>query len=201
MDATNFDARKIIRGKYSVKMRELQKAGRRPSSPADIMDARNAVPTDHHFWYDAFDTDFGIAGTEKNIFLFPQSPHLSSITPETTLLQGGLYLGDNIFGAKIYNIKDVIVNRDMTEKEARESPILLDLADGNQLRLDNYVENAFRFAKDQTNGNTAMMRILVPSDEKTLERAVVVGGSNIKFPFSGYGTLCGLNANFMEKYS
>ena len=161
----------LFEGDYRTKMAELRQAGYTPWSTENIMDARNAVSAKHTRWHNYVDTDFGIAGSKREIYLMPHSERLRAVTPRTILTEGWLHF-DSEDAAKRYNKSDLILDRDLTEKEARASPVWLDFAAGNQKRLDKYVKNTFRFGKDKFNYDT-MMGIFVPEDE--VERAVVLG--------------------------
>ena len=166
----------LFEGDYCKKMSELRESGFTPWSTEDIMDARNAVTSIHPIWNNYVDTDFGIAGTTKKIYLAPNSARLRAVMPQTRLTNGGLSF-DCREAAKTYNRSDLILSRDLAEQEARTSPVWLDFADGNQARLDTYVENNFRFGKDKFNYDT-MMGIFVPEDKN--ERAVVFNGLNYR---------------------
>src|SRR3989344_7590281 len=112
----------IFEGEYRTKMSELREAGYTPWSTEDIMDDRNAVPAEHPRWNNYIDTDFGIAGTKKKIYLAPHSARLRAITPQTVLTNYGLALGREE-AAKAYNRSDLILGRDLTEEEARASSV------------------------------------------------------------------------------
>lgn len=164
-------------GEYRAKMFELVQAGFTPWSTENIMDARNAVPSEYPLWNNYFDTDFGIAGTKKKIYLAPYSARLRAVTPQTRLTYGGGGLPlreDALDEARTYNRNDLILDRNLTEEEARGSQVWLDFADGDQKRVEKYVENTFRFGKDRFNYDK-MMGIFVPQDKEPIERAVVLG--------------------------
>lgn len=172
----------VFEGNYLTAMSELREAGFTPWSTEDIMDARNEVPVEHPRWNNYIDTDFGIAATKKKIYLVPHSARLRAATPNTKLTQYGLLMkGAHLDEAKTYSRSDLILDRDLTEKEARASPMWLDFAAGSQELLDTYVENTFRFGKDKFNYDT-MMGIFVPADEKSIERAVVLYSLNLRSP-------------------
>ncbi len=183
MNAAEFGLKpgqELFEGNYCIKMSELCEAGLTPWSTEDIMDARNAVSFEHPKWNNYLDTDFGIAGTKTKIYLMPHSERLRAVMPQTRLTNGGLSF-DCREAAKTYNRSDLILSRDLAEQEARTSPVWLDFADGNQARLDTYVENTFRFGKDKFNYDT-MMGIFVPEDKN--ERAVVLvrlNGSSLAY--------------------
>lgn len=162
----------LFEGEYRTKMTELREAGYTSWSTEDIMGARNAVPAEHPRWNNYIDTDFGIAGSKRKIYLMPHSERLRAINPQTRLTDGGLPLGRE-GTAKAYSRSDLILGRDLTEEEARANPAWLDFAAGDQNRLDKYVENTFRFGKNKF-GYDTMMGIFVPKDE--VERAVVLFG-------------------------
>ncbi len=160
----------LFEGDYRTKMAELREAGYTPWSTEDWMDARNGVNSNHPFWNNYGDTDFGIAGSKRKIYLTPRSERLRAVTPRTRLTDGGLRF-DSEDAAKAYNRNDLILGQDLTDEEARTSQVWLDFAAGDQKRLDKYVEKTFRFGKDKFNYNT-MMGIFVP--EEGNERAVVL---------------------------
>ncbi|MEK6863623.1 MAG: hypothetical protein AABW53_02910 [Nanoarchaeota archaeon] len=176
---------KLFEGEYRAKMAELRKAGLTPWSTEDVMDARNDVNSNPLRWENYFDTDFGIAGTEKEIYLLPRSERLHAVTPQTKLTTGGLPLKDAISEARAYNKKDLILGRELTEEEARSSPVWLAFADGGQERLDTYVERTFRFGKDRFDYN-GMMGIFVPSEKQPIERAVALFKLSVRSLAVGY---------------
>ena len=188
MNAPEFrlqSGQELFEGEYRTKMSELRRAGYTPWSTEDIMDARNAVPSSHPRWNNYVDTDFGIAKTKTKIYLAPHSARLQAVTPETRLTSLGLTLGaDDIETMQVYDRKDHILDLRLTENEARGSQVWLDFADGDQNRLDRYVENTFRFGKDRF-GYDTMMGIFLPQDGKPVERAVVLGGLNDWSPALG----------------
>jgi|SRR3989344_192385 len=161
----------LFEGDYRTKMAELREAGCTPWSTKNWMDARNGVKQDHPFWNNYGDTDFGIAGSKRKIHLMPHSARLRAVTPETILVDGGLSVVQEETLVKTYTRSDLILGRDLTEKEAHDSQVWLDFAAGNKKLLDKYVVNAFRFGKDKC-GYDKMMGIFVPEDE--VERGVVL---------------------------
>ena len=78
----------LFEGEYRAKMQELREKGLTPWSTEDTLDARNAVLPSHPRWHNYIDTDFGIAGTGKHVFLLPDSPNLRAITSQTELTNG-----------------------------------------------------------------------------------------------------------------
>lgn len=173
----------LFEGDYRTKMAEMREAGYTPWSTENWMDARNGVNSNHPFWNHYGDTDFGIAGSKRKIYLMPHSERLRAVTPHTRLTDDGGLRFDSENATKTYNRSDLILSRDLTEEEARASPAWLDFAAGNQKRLDKYVENTFRFGKDKFNYDT-MMGIFVPEDE--VERAVVLYRLYNRSHASGY---------------
>ncbi|MEK6905932.1 MAG: hypothetical protein AABX24_06025, partial [Nanoarchaeota archaeon] len=125
----------LFEGDYRTKMAELREAGYTPLSTEDWMTARNGVNSDHPFWNNYGDTDFGIAGSKTKIYLMPHSERLRAITPSTILKKGGLPLTEDGV-VKTYNRSDVILGQNLTDEEARSSQVWLDFADNNQKRLD-----------------------------------------------------------------
>ncbi|MEK6900243.1 MAG: hypothetical protein AABX05_03910, partial [Nanoarchaeota archaeon] len=119
----------------------------------------------------------GIAGSKTKIYLIPHSKRLRAVTPETILTDGGLPL-DIGTAVKSYHRKDLILDCDLTQKEALASLVWLDFAAGDQKRLEKYVERAFRFGKDKF-GYDKMMGIFVPEDN--VEQAVSLDGSDYEF--------------------
>ena len=165
----------LFEGEYRAKMSELRTAGCTPWSTEDWMDARNGVKSNHPFWNNYGNTDFGIARTKNKIYLAPHSARLRAVTPKTRLTSYGLALGMNdIETMHSYDRKDHILGRDLTEEEAHHSQVWLDFAAGDKKRLDKYVENTFRFGKNKY-GDDTMMGIFVPQDEEPVELAVVLG--------------------------
>ena len=161
----------------------MKEAGYIPWSPAHLMDARIAVSSSlHPLWNITFiNTDFGISGTSQGIYLTPHSSRLQQITSGSDMT-----MTDDILNkAKVYGRGNLILGRSLTEEEAREHPLWLDLADGDQLRLDRYVEKCFRFGKDNF-GYDAMMGFLVPLDLVPTERMVVLGNFMLKGHAYGY---------------
>ena len=135
---------KPFEGEYRAKMSALRRAGLTPWSTEDIMDARNAVASDHPLWNNYFDTDFGIAGTKTKIYLAPHSERLRAVTPNTGLTNYGLALGaDDIKTMQAYDRKDHILGRDLTEKEAYEHQVWLAFAGGDKNRLGQKGEKPF----------------------------------------------------------
>ena len=136
-----------------------------PVSPAWVMDQRNENPDmNHSLWNTYFDTDFGVAVTGNYTLALPHSPQLRAVTPETRCVDYGID-APVLKGANVYDAKSLILGEPLTEKQAHESPFWLDAADGNQNRLDKYVENAFRLGKDKYR-NDKMMGIYVSEDGK-----------------------------------
>ena len=177
----------LFEGDYRTKMAELREAGYTPWSTENYMDARNEVPAKHPRWNNFIDTDFGIAESKKKIYVMPHSARLRAVTPKTRLTDGGIPMGMDAFDeAKIYARSDLILDRNLTEKEARASPVWLNFAAGDQKRLDTYVKNTFRFGKDKFKYDT-MMGIFILEDEA--ERAVVLG--RLGYRYQAYGVhLC-----------
>jgi len=175
-------------GNYCVKMHELRGKGLTPWSTHHFMDVRKVVSSAHPLWNNYLNTDFGIAGTKEKIYLAPHSARLRSVESDTILTNYGLALEvSDSDTMQIYNRRDLILNLDLSEEEARSSPVWLSFADNNQARLDQYVEKTFRFGRDKFHYET-MMGIFVSAEEKPIERAVVldsigsgclVGGNNL----------------------
>ena len=161
-------------GDYLQKMFELRLAGLTPWSTEDVMDARNKVGINHPLWNNYFDTDFGIAGTKNRVYVIPHSKNLRSVTAGMKLTAGGLPLEVDA-SVKVYNHKDMILDRNLDEDEARKHPLWSAFAGGNQDQLNQYVEKAFRFGKDKYDYNQTM-GIFVPVDKEPIERAVVLSG-------------------------
>ncbi|MEK6809387.1 MAG: hypothetical protein AABY40_01815 [Nanoarchaeota archaeon] len=182
----------LFEGEYRTKMAELRQAGYTPWSTEDWMDARNGVDSDNPLWNNYGDTDFGIAGSKQKIYLMPHSERLRAVTPQTRLIKGGLSFTQD--GAvSTYNRGDLILGRDLTEEQARTSPVWLDFAAGDQKQLDRYVEKTFRFGKDKFNYDT-MMGIFVPEDE--VERAVLL--YRLNYSSRAYGSYhLGNNTRFV----
>ncbi|HLD40395.1 MAG TPA: hypothetical protein VJB13_04605 [Candidatus Nanoarchaeia archaeon] len=163
---------KLLRGEYRTQMDKLVREGYLPLSTEDIMDLRNLVLGYDFLWKNYFHTDFGLAGTLDNIYLFPHSQRLRAVTPETLHIMGGIALTEeDLSQAQIFSRGDLILARDLTEKEAKKSPLWLAFADGNQDRLERYIENTFRFGKDKY-GYQTMMGIFTFTDSSLLERSV-----------------------------
>lgn len=171
----------IFEGEYRTEMSKLREAGYTPWSTEEIMDARNEVDIDHPHWHNSFDTHFGIAGSDTNLYLMPYSKRLCAITPHTHLTNGGLPLNGEE-AAVVYNRRDLILGRHLTGEEARASPAWFCFAGGSQDRLDKYVEKAFSFGNDKF-GNKKMMGIFVPKDR--IERAVALGVLELSSPVDG----------------
>ncbi|GEM_PF-4100381 len=187
---------------YLKIMTEFREAGFIPGGPEDVMDARNEVPLDHPLWKYSIGTDFGVAGTYEKVYLFRRSAHLRAITPRVLNFSEGVIdlkvdhkLLDSML---IYDRKSLILGkcwpweegRKLTEEEARTHPLWLTFADGNQQRLDKYVENTFRIFKEQgiNQHDNKAMGIYIPSDssEKCLRlRAIEFSGSSAG---GAYGT-------------
>lgn len=183
----------LFQGEYRAAMHELVGTGYRPCSPADIMDARNVVSYAHRLWNKDIATDFGIVGVNHKIYLLPHSSHLQTINLSKKLTNGGLAVDSAATqNALVHDRGDLILGRDLSEEEARQSLIWFDLAEGDQDRLDMYVENVFRFGRDAF-GYDYMMGILAPK-ETPVERAVVLGSGLVsKFYSSGNYLNCRTN--------
>ncbi len=185
----------VFEGVYRDIMPQLVAAGFEPENPGWVLDQRNdAVGKPHQSaaWDNYFDTDCGIAGDTNRIYVAPHSPRLRAVTPQTRLVQGGIPLPSDDLSAmvRVYERNEHILSRDLTEQEARENQLWLDWADGNQARLDRYVENTFRLGKDSYKYDT-MMGIFVPED--AVERALFVYWLGSRSPafgnyFLNYGT-------------
>ncbi len=166
---------KIFEGEYRQKMFELRREGYSPWSTEDFIEIRNAVSLRHPFWHYNFDTDFGIAGTKRKIYVTPHSPRLRNIMPYTKLTFFGISMkACDLARAKIYYRADLILNRDLIEEEARQHPIWLSLVKENQEQLDKYVEHLFRFGWDKLDSKT-MMGIYIPEEIRPVEKPAVVG--------------------------
>ncbi len=191
-----FSGHCLFEGEYRTKMSELRLAGYLPASPSDIIEARLALPYDNPVW-NYVDTDFGIAATVENIYLIPNSTRLRNISPNTRLTSGGMYLnGGSPDGVQIFPRTALILDRALTEKEARESPIWKALAGGDKNKLDAYVEKVFHYGRNKL-GYTTMMTVILPEEKEPIERAIVMGRLDTKCSVSGMGTLCGINARFV----
>lgn len=106
--------------------------------PAHIMDARNkavGTPYEDALWNRYICTEFGLAGTRKELYLGPLEA-LSAVSTDRNRI-------------RIYQRDDLILKRELTEEEARSSSLWLRFADGDQNRLDRYVENTFRRGKNR----------------------------------------------------
>ncbi len=150
---------------YTKIMPALLKAGLIPISPAWVMDKRNenADPC-HPFWTNYWCTDFGVAGTKTHVCMLPHSQPLQALTPETPLVYGGIDC-KVLRHANIYDRGELILNRSLTEEQARPHSLWIELAEGDQKRLDNLVANTFRFGKDR-HGLDKMMGFFVGEDGK-----------------------------------
>lgn len=163
----------LFEGRYIDVMPALLKAGLNPVSPALMMDKRNeSSDPKNELWTNYWDTDFGLAADSENVYLFPHSKQLRKLTPKTKLKDHGIVL-KTVKGARALKRNDLILNERLTEKQAREHPGWLELADGNQARLDIYVENTFRLGNEYKFDK--MMALYVPQDKKPIERALVLG--------------------------
>ncbi len=166
----------VFEGVYRDIMPQLVAADFEPQGPSEVLEQRNdAVGKPHQSaaWNNYFNTDCGIADDKKKIYVAPHSPRLRAVTSQTRLMAGGIPLpGNNLpAGVKVYNRKEHILGRNLTEKEAHGSGLWLDWADGDQARLDKYVENTFRLGRDIHKYDT-MMGIFVLED--AIERALFV---------------------------
>ena len=161
---------------YPEAMQAVIGDGLTPVDPAWVMDKRNeavGTPYQNSLWSPYFDTDLGCASTDKRIHLFSHSKQLRKVTLSTKITNCALPVnGDE---SKTIDRKDVILDRPLTEKEARSHALLLELAEGDQNRLDNYVENAYRIGKDAF-GMERVMSVRIPYDSTLTLRAVVFGG-------------------------
>jgi len=147
-----------------------------PISPAVVMDTRNKSPfADNELWSSCWDTGFGLAADQKNVYFFPDSEKLRKLTPQTKLTNHGiLETARTIEDAKCIARSDMILNRDLTENEARSHAGWLQLANGNQNLLDTYVQNTFKLGMNRFK-YTTMMGLYVHNDEKPILRAVILG--------------------------
>ncbi|GEM_PF-5294407 len=135
----------------------------------DIMQARNIVLFDSHpLWNNYFNTNFGIVAAQQRIYLIPYSHQFFDVATQVRI-------ATDFTKVKSHARSDLILGRDLTAEEARNSPLWLDFADGNQKQLDDYVENTFRFGKDKL-GYEMMMGIHLPEEKEAVERTVGIGG-------------------------
>ena len=148
----NLETAQVKEGPYKVIMPQLITTGFDIWTPADFMDAGNAAvgtPRQDKVWEAYVDTAFGIAGTKEAVYLDPNSLRLQAITV-STVLNSALPLSDaDRAGMQRYQRSDLILGRDLSKKEAGKHPLWLAFADGDQGRLDRYVENTFRLGKDK----------------------------------------------------
>lgn len=181
----------VFEGRYNAIMPELLRLGFEPQSPADVMDVQNAAvgtPFEEVVWETGFDTDFGIAGTSEKVYALPHSPRLRTITSQTKLVDYGLPLLENDLpvGVKTYDRRELILNQDLTEEQARTHPLWFLFADGNQGRLDRKVENTFRLGRER-HQYTKMMGIYgISSGEIPIERSVFVLRLDVRSRAGGY---------------
>ncbi len=166
---------KLLEGRYLDIMPALLREGLVPITPAQVMDLRNKNPTadENSPWRTWLDTDAGFADDRKKVYLFPHSKVLRELTHETRLTDYGVKL-PNTKGAKSFNKEDLILRKDLTEKEALAHPLWLALAEGDKERLGTYVQNAFKLGKD-TFKYDKNMGFYVPEDNQPILRAVVLG--------------------------
>ncbi len=186
---------KLFEGEYREVMPAIIEAGLVPASPSWVMEQRNksaGTNNQDSLWNIYWDTDCGLAGDSKKVYLFPHSKELRKITPDTKLTGSGIANSD-ISKAVIYSRADLKLNETLTEEEARKHPIWQELA-GSQKRLDSYVENAFRLGKDKFNYDK-MMGVYAPDDE--VQRAVVLLWLNNRSNANGDRFLGNFNARLV----
>lgn len=161
----------IYKGQYNKVAPAIIKAGQSIASPAWVMDNRNQLGKKPDYLQDVMlYTNCGIFTYKKNIYVRPNSKNLIRITPKKELTNHGILTYD-FSGAKAYSTSDIMLNRPLTENEAREHIILLELAEGSQERLDKYVENAFRQAKNSGH-KEGVMGVYIEKESQPIERPV-----------------------------
>lgn len=171
---------KLFEGRYVDVMPEILRAGLAPISPAQAMDLRNKHVTadENGPWRTLLDTDAGIAVDGNRVYLFPHSRTLRELTSETELTRYGVKL-TNTKGSKSFSRKELVLdlNRDLTEKRALAHPIWLALAEGDEERLGNYVQNAFKLRRDTYKFESNRgMAFHVLGEYQPILRAVVLKG-------------------------
>ncbi len=194
---------KLFTGRYIDAIPELREQGLTPVTPAMVMDRRieAAKSNDKHLidelWDNYFDTAYGLAATKDRIYLQPDSGFLLSSSNSTRLTRNGIPISieaDNSF--KITERKEHILNERLTQEQARQHRLWLELADNNQDRLDSYAEQAFRLGKDK-HGYKEMMGFYVPEDENPILRAVFLTGLNSRSSAYGFRNLDGNDARLV----
>ena len=191
-------------GRYIDIMPELKEQGLTPVTPAMVMDRRIEAAKNKDkmlieaLWKNYFDTGYGLAATEESIYLNPNSSLLLDVNQKTRLVSYGIPLSKGEIGNnfKISSRKEHILNRQLTEKQARQHKLWLELADNNQERLDSYVEHAFRFGKDE-HSYEEMMGFYATRDSQPTLRAVCLGRLGDRSDASGSGSLGGNDARLV----
>lgn len=163
----------LVQGRCLDMIPDLLSEGLIPISSSPAMDLRNQYPTADQDgpWRTLLNTDAGLATDGKKIYLFQHSEHLRKLTPKTRLTDAGIALQGNLSGAKSFDIGDLILGTDLTEKEALAHLLWLELArkddESDEMakkRLNEYVQNAFKLGKD-AHDYDKNMRFYAPSSK------------------------------------
>ncbi len=172
---------KLATGRYIDIMPELREQRLTPVTPAMVMDRRIEAAKSkdksliYVLWNNYWDTSYGLAATKDKIYLHPNSRFLLNSNQNTSLVNYGIPINndeiDNSF--KITERKEHILNERLTEQQARQHKLWLELAENKQERLDSYVEQAFRLGKDEF-GHKEIMGVYVPKDNQPIQRAVCI---------------------------
>ena len=183
----------VFEGVYKRIMPELLKSGFRPLSPADIMDKR--LESDSSLSWDSyFDTDTGLTATTKKVQVLPRCKLLLDSNPDTKLVDNGIALPEDYDGnVTTFDRRELILNEQLTEKQALAHKGWLALAGNDQNRLARYVEKTFRLGKDRFRYNE-MMDFYVPEDRKPIVRGVILDRLDDGSNADGDGNLDGDDA-------
>ncbi len=186
---------------------EIVDVPREPCQVADIFERRvnSSKPDWMNYWFHTID---GIvipakgAYTEGRFKIRRNSESLRGVAPESesTLIDGGLPVDYESVPGVEFRIRDVIVNRDLTRDEARESPVLLELLGQDSSFRDIVVNKIFDEGKRQFDYNT-MMGLFLPHElQQAHERALFVSRLNGRSSLDGSYALhydCGRLVGFL----
>ena len=173
------------------------------ASKPDWMNA--SKPDWMNYWFDTVD---GIvlsaqgAYTDGRFKIRKNSQSLKAVTPQIadTLIRGGIrHTSYEETSGTEFMSKDVIVNRDLNRDEAIDSPVLLELLNGDSSLRDAVVDKIFYEGKNRFNYDT-MMGLFLPSElEEAHERALFVDWLDCGSWLVGVSDLLGDDARLVGK--
>ncbi len=152
---------KVLRGPYCETMAELTTNGFTPFPPERYFNLRtNSLGQTHQdkVWEAVFHTPFAISVTPEAVYLDTDPKRVV----ETILRVAGTGLIDygipsqDTPNIRKYRRGEVILGRDLSEREAKTNPLWLNLFAGDRDKLGSYVENTFKLGRDQYGFETMM---------------------------------------------